>query len=207
MKTRNNLTSEQRKKKTIQAVINLCQTTEPASITTAVIAKEMGVTQGALFRHFSSKDSIWEEVSQWVALQIQQLLDDMFDSENSPIINLEAMYMAHIRFIVHYPGVPRLIFSQLDKTQKTASQRVMSALMNLYHQRIEQQLTRAIELGEVDADLDIETASSLFLGSIQGLVVKSLIQGRDALTESRANKIFALYRRSIEKRERTNENI
>ena len=207
MKTRNNLTSEQRKKKTIQAVINLCQTIDPASITTAVIAKEMEVTQGALFRHFSSKDAIWEAVSQWVSLQIQQLLDDILDTENSPIGNLEAMYMAHICFISLYPGVPRLIFSQLDKAQKTASQRVISTLMSLYHLRIEQQLTRAIEIGEVDADVDIETASSLFLGSIQGLVVKSMIQGNEALTASKANKIFALYRRGIEKKDMNNENI
>jgi len=195
----NKLTSEERKKRTVQAVIELCQTIEPASITTAVIAEKMGVTQGALFRHFPSKDSIWEEVAKWVSEQIQALFYKTLNTEDCPIGNLESMYMAHISFIAQYPGVPRLLFSQLHKVQKTASQRVISTLMNLYHLSIKQQLARGIERGKIDADFDIESASSMYIGSIQGLVMQALIRGSDVLTLSKAKKIFALYRRSIEK--------
>jgi len=35
-------------------------------VTTQDMAKAMGVTQGAVFRHFLSKDAIWLAVMQWV---------------------------------------------------------------------------------------------------------------------------------------------
>ncbi|WP_274599066.1 TetR family transcriptional regulator [Prosthecochloris ethylica] len=38
----------------------------PGEITTAAIAERMKLTQGALFRHFPSKDALWEAVMRWV---------------------------------------------------------------------------------------------------------------------------------------------
>jgi len=38
----------------------------PSEITTAAIAKRMKLTQGAIFRHFPSKDSIWQAVMEWL---------------------------------------------------------------------------------------------------------------------------------------------
>ena len=52
------LPAEERRAATVDAVIELAATRDPGEITTTVIAKHMGVTQGALFRHFPSKDAI-----------------------------------------------------------------------------------------------------------------------------------------------------
>jgi TetR/AcrR family transcriptional regulator len=52
---------------TIEAVVELAGSVNPSEITTAAIAKHMNVTQGALFRHFPSKDAIWRAVMEWMA--------------------------------------------------------------------------------------------------------------------------------------------
>ncbi|VAW04932.1 hypothetical protein MNBD_ALPHA04-1137, partial [hydrothermal vent metagenome] len=56
---RKNLTSKQRRSATVEAVIALASSSNPSEITTAQIGAYMDVTQGALFRHFSSKQEIW----------------------------------------------------------------------------------------------------------------------------------------------------
>jgi AcrR family transcriptional regulator len=46
---------------TVQTVIGLAAEQNPAEITTTVMAERMHMTQGALFRHFPTKDAICQE--------------------------------------------------------------------------------------------------------------------------------------------------
>ena len=49
------LSAEERREVTVETVIDLAAEQNPTDITTGAIAKRMGVTQGALFRHFPSQ--------------------------------------------------------------------------------------------------------------------------------------------------------
>ena len=51
------LPANERRAITVDAVVELAAQQNPNEITTAAIAKHMGVSQGALFKHFSSKES------------------------------------------------------------------------------------------------------------------------------------------------------
>ena len=194
----NNLTSIERKKRTVQTVIELCHTLEPAAITTAVIAEHMGVTQGALFRHFPSKNAIWEEVTLWVSQQIIDLLDEKLADAEQPLNNLHAMYLAHIQFISRYSGIPRLIFSQLHIINATPAHKIMSSLMKTYQGRIKLQISAGIELGMIDPKINIDATASMFLGAIQGTVVKALVHNENALSINAAENMFEIFRRGIE---------
>lgn len=67
----------------------------------------MTVTQVALFRHFPSKDSIFEAVMQWVAERLFDRIDRAAASATSPLSAFEAMFASHIafatRWIVRWP--------------------------------------------------------------------------------------------------------
>jgi TetR/AcrR family transcriptional regulator len=64
---RTKLPANARRAATVEAVIALAATTNPADITTAQIAAHMGVTQGALFRHFPDKQAVWLAVMDWTS--------------------------------------------------------------------------------------------------------------------------------------------
>lgn len=51
------LPADERRAVTVEAVIELAAEQNPNDITTSAIAKRIGLTQGALFRHFPSKDA------------------------------------------------------------------------------------------------------------------------------------------------------
>ncbi len=61
------LPAEERRAITVETVVELAAEQNPNDITTAAIAKRMGLTQGALFRHFPSKNAIMSAVMEWVA--------------------------------------------------------------------------------------------------------------------------------------------
>lgn len=191
------LPAEERRAVTVEAVVELAAEQNPNGITTSAIATRMGVTQGALFRHFPSKAAIQQAVMEWVAERLMSRLDKAILGVPSPLAALEAMFLAHIEFVSDHPGVPRILFGELQSAEKTASKSIVQALIKRYSER----LARLIEEGkarkELDAHLDTEAAATLFIGTIQGLVMQSLLSGDVGHIRHNAARVFAIYHRGI----------
>lgn len=192
-----NLPADQRRAVTVEAVIELTAEQNPGDITTAAIAKRMNLTQGALFRHFPSKDAIWQAVMEWVAERLLQRVDRAIDAAESPIQALEAVFMTHIEFVAAHPGVPRLLFGELQRAEDTPAKRMARTLMGAYRKRLSGLIDAAKLRGEVAREIDTAAASLSFIGSIQGLVMQSLLSGRVAQMRADAPVVFAIYRRGI----------
>lgn len=191
------LPADERRAATVEAVINLAAEQNPSDITTTAIAQRMGLTQGALFRHFPTKDAILEAVMTWVAERLLSRVDRAAQNVTSPLAALEAVFMAHIDFVSEHPGVPRMLFGELQRPGETLPKRMVQALIQRYGERLRHLLERGKAIGELDANLDIEAASVSFIGSIQGLVMQSLIAGDAARIRRDASGVFAIYRRGI----------
>ncbi len=191
------LPADERRAVTVEAVVELAAEQNPNGITTSAIANRMGVTQGALFRHFPSKAAIQQAVIEWVAERLMSRLDKAILGVPSPLAALEAMFLAHIEFVSDHPGVPRILFGELQCAEKTASKNIVQALIKRYGER----LSRLIEEGkarkELDAHLDTEAAATLFIGTIQGLVMQSLLSGDVGHIRHNAARVFAIYHRGI----------
>ncbi|MFA4969188.1 MAG: TetR family transcriptional regulator [Sulfuritalea sp.] len=192
-----NLPADQRRAVTVEAVVELTAEQNPGDITTAAIAKRMNLTQGALFRHFPSKDAIWQAVMEWVAERLLQRVDRAMQAAESPLQALEAVFMTHIEFVVAHPGVPRLLFGELQRAEDTPAKRMARTLMSAYRKRLSGLIDAAKLRGEVAREIDTAAASLSFIGSIQGLVMQSLLSGRAAQMRADAPVVFAIYRRGI----------
>lgn len=197
MSERQHLSAEARRERTVETVIALCGEEEPATLTTGRIARRMGVTQGALFRHFPNKDAIWEAVVAWVAGRIMARVAAAAEGVDDPLAALEAMYLAHAAFIAEHPGVPRLLMGQLQHPLPTPASRTVRELMECYRQRLLSLLQRARDEGRLRPGLDLDTAATQFIGTLQGLVMQALIVDDVAGIVERAPAAFDLYRHGI----------
>src|SRR5574340_1133578 len=79
------LPSDERRAATVEAVVQLAAQHNPSEITTTAIAKHMGVTQGALFKHFPTKEAILETVMGWVAERLLSRVDKAAHTIPSPL--------------------------------------------------------------------------------------------------------------------------
>lgn len=192
-----NLPAEERRAVTVEAVVELAAEQNPCDITTSAIAKRMGLTQGALFRHFDNKDALLQAVMKWVAEQLLARVDKALQAVPSPLAALEAMFMAHVAFVVEHPGVPRILFGELQRAEDTAAKRVVRTLINRYGERLHRLIEAGKACEELDINLETEAAANLFIGMIQGLVMQSLLAGDVGRISHDAPRVFALYRRGI----------
>ncbi|MCX6178896.1 MAG: TetR/AcrR family transcriptional regulator [Chlorobiales bacterium] len=197
-----NLPAEQRRAVTVEAVIQLAAEKNPSTITTAEIAARMNLTQGALFRHFPKKDALWQSVMEWISVRLLGDVDEVIGKANSPMEALELMFLAHINFAARHPGAPRMMFAELQRPDKSAAKRVAHAMLSKYSERLEKIFEHAMAEGVIDTNLDVSTASVMFIGLVQGLVMQSLIAGDTSVMLSNAKPVFALYCQAIKKSER-----
>lgn len=191
------LPAAERRAITVEAVIELAGEQNPSEITTAAIAKRMGLTQGALFRHFPNKAAILQAVMEWVAERLMSRVEKAGQTAASPLAALKAMFMAHVEFVVEHPGVPRMLFSELQRGEQTSPKRMAQILIARYGARLRQIIEQGKNIGELDAGLDPEAAVILFIGTIQGLVMQSLLAGEVGRIRRDAPRVFAIYQRGI----------
>ena len=195
---RSHLPADQRRMVTVEAVMDLAAQQNPGSITTAAIAKHMNVTQGALFRHFANKAEIWRAVMEWVAERLLARVDKAASVVPTSLAALEAIFMTHIEFISAHPGVPRMMFGELQSAEETLAKVVVRTLIQKYTERITLLIDKGKSSGEVDPMVETTAAGTLFVGTIQGLVMQSLLAGDISHMKVKAVGVFAIYLRGIQ---------
>ncbi|WP_417445938.1 TetR/AcrR family transcriptional regulator [Kangiella sp.] len=195
--TSKNLRADERREVTVQTVVELAGEQNPSEITTAAIAKRMGVTQGALFRHFPNKEAILSSVMEWVSKRLLARIDKAINKNSSPLAALEAMFMAHVDFVCKHPGVPRMLFGELQGAKDSAPKRMVQLMIEGYSFKLKALLEEGVANGELNPELDTQSAALLFIGTVQGLVMQSLLAGDVKKMRKDAPGVFAIYQRGI----------
>ena len=187
----------------VDAALRLAAQRSPADITTGDLAQAVGITQGAVFRHFSNKEAVWLAVLDWTADTLMRRLQMTADAELAkpdklaPLAALRAVFMAHVDFVVAHPGVPRVIFQELQHAQDTALKARVRGLMQQYRTLLMGVLERAQVQGLLAPGSDLQAAAVLFVGSIQGLVMQSMISGEVRAMAQQAPAVFTIYLRGL----------
>ena len=177
------------------ALIELSAEVDPCSITTSQIAARMGVSHSAIFRHVPTKQSMWDAALEWTSLELNRRFDEL-DSA-APMARLEAMFQAHLAFVVENPGVPRILFGELQRFETTPAKNAVGRLLGGYRMRVAEELERARELEQLPASTDVVSASIMFLAMVQGLVMQGVIANDLAGMSERGMRLLALFRTAI----------
>jgi AcrR family transcriptional regulator len=197
---RQRLTADQRRDEIVRVTIDLGGRRSPESITTLDIARALDLTQGAIFRHFPTKESIWVAVIKWAGAHLMTATAEAVPAGAGPLEALERMFYAHVTFVSRHPAIPRLIFQQLQHSDLSPLTPLIAQLIDTYRTRLAKILSQGKQAGLVCADVNEEEAAMLFIGMVQGLVIQSSLPGRtdapgDMLPTAR--RIFPIYLRGI----------
>jgi TetR/AcrR family transcriptional regulator len=186
------LSNSDRRREIVEAVLELARKRGPDAITTHAIAQCIGVTQGAVFRHFPDKASIWVAVFDWVRVSLDTALAEAIDAGGSPLAKIERAFLAHVAFVGEHPGVPRMLFHELQFAGETNVRAAVRATVGDYRGRLAKLFDQAKREGELPARLDSNLATVSFIGAVQGLVIQAALADNDALVAKGARPMLAL---------------
>ena len=196
------LPTEERQNEIIRVAVDLAAEKGVDNVTTQNMADAMNVTQGAIFKHFTTKDDIWVAVMQWIREQLMKVLEKAAADADNPVDAIERMFFAHIAFISKHPAIPRLLFSELLHKKNSKLRDLIQGIISGYEAKIAGLLDAAKAQSLVPPDLDSKSAAVLYIGMIQGLVMQvSIFGGKRSLLDE-ARKTFPIYLYGIKKHSR-----
>ena len=191
--TRLRFSTEERQDEIVKAAVSLAGMQGVDNVTTQGIADVIGVTQGAIFRHFPSKDTIWIAVVHWVRARLMSVVDMAASRASDPLDAVERIFYAHIGFAEKNPAVPRLLLTTSPRLKQ-----LLQEMLAAYEAKLIGLLGQAKAQGLVRADLDEESAAALFVEIVQGLVTRVLILGAKRSLVSEARRVFPIYLAGID---------
>ncbi|MBE0616090.1 MAG: TetR/AcrR family transcriptional regulator [Burkholderiales bacterium] len=189
---RQRLMTDERQREIVAAVLALARERGPDAITTQAIADRIGVTQGAIFRHFPDKLAIWLAVFSWIRASLGAVFAEAVAKADSPLKKIEQAFLGHVAFIAANPGVPRVMFHELQYPGDSPARIEVRAMMSDYRKQLTLLFKQASAAGELSADLDTTFAPVLFIGAVQSLVIQTALGGDEAGMVKRARRLFPL---------------
>lgn len=198
--TKKRMSSEDRQSEIVRVAVELAAEKDVGSVTTQDMADAMQLTQGAIFRHFASKDDIWLAVMHWIRETLMKVLGKAAAEAGNPLDAIQRMFMAHVAFISKHPAIPRILFSELQHKSDGKMRQLIQELVSGYEMRIAGLLEEAKTQGLVDVNLDSKSAAVLYIGMIQGLVMQVSIFGGKRSLMQEAEKTFPIYLHGIRMR-------
>ena len=125
--------ADQRRQQAIEALLALAWEQAPSSIRTAEIAERMGVTQPALFRHFLTKEALWQAALEHItslSWQRCEALNQSWPGGNGPSCSLvAALLRSHALLVSERPGVTRLLLHELQNPNPIEARAVVERVL------------------------------------------------------------------------------
>lgn len=193
--TKQRLNSEDRQEEIIRAAIDLAGDRGPDEVTTQDMARAIGVTQGAIFRHFPNKDMIWMGVVHWVRGRLMTVVDSAASQGKDSIDSLQRIFYAHLGFVEKHPALPRLLLSG-HLLRKPKVRLLIQETLRAYEEKLRDLLAQAKAEQLITADLQEAHAASALLSLIQGLVARIYLLDQKRLAEE-GGRAFSIYLRGI----------
>ena len=190
---RKRLGADERREEIIRVTLALAAKQGVDDVTTQDMAQAMGVTQGAVFRHFPSKEAIWLAVMQWVRDRLLPILSQAAAQGHDPLDALQRMFFAHIDFIARHPAIPRLLMSEHLHGRSKALRQLVTEIMLGYEAKITGLIEDAQAQGLARTELDAHAAATLYIGMIQGLVLQTSILRSQRSFASEAARTFPVF--------------
>lgn len=133
----------ERRLQILQTLAAMLQEPQPEKITTAALAARIGVSEAALYRHFSSKAQMYEGLIEFIEQTLFGLIARITADTPSPVVQVEAILNMLLNFAAKNPGMTRVLIGDALVHENERLQKRINQL----HDRIEAQLRQCLRLG------------------------------------------------------------
>jgi AcrR family transcriptional regulator len=178
----------------VRAVLALLAEGGAPAASTPAIARSIGVTQSALFKHFDNKEGIWRAVMDHIALEVGARLGTAAEADGSHADRLLAVIRAYLTAVRDIPAIPALLFSGEVQAQGASSylREEIARRFGWFHDALLEPLRAGQASGEFRRDLDIEAAAVLAAGIAQSVILRLRIADSAIDMTAEAERVFPI---------------
>ncbi|MEW6333927.1 MAG: TetR/AcrR family transcriptional regulator [Thermodesulfobacteriota bacterium] len=190
-----------RKQQIVEVAASLIFKYGSEHLTVKRIAREVGISEAAIYRHFKSKKSILAFLLDHIeAVLLAELSRERIGSGPVTLETIEMTVRDHFSAIDLRKGMSFQVIAEIISFGDKNLNRKASRAIGKYIERLRGLLSEGVKSGSVREDIDLEASATLLFGLIQGLVnIWALDNGSFNLIE-RYNSLWQIYRESVVRR-------
>lgn len=157
-----------RKNQILQTLAQMLEGPAAEKITTAALAKQLDVSEAALYRHFSGKAQMFEGLIDFIEQTLFALINKITTEEKSGLRQCEAIIGVLLGFAQKNRGLTRVLIGDalVNEDEK------LQIRINQLHERLEatlrQSLRFAMGANEIVADVDAAAEANLIMSFVTG---------------------------------------
>lgn len=193
-----------RKADIVAATLVLADRIGPDRLTTNDVAREVGVTQAAIFRHFPTKAELWAAVGEALSLRLTRAWDEALAAHaapdaaplspppSTPHARLRALIGTQLRQIEASPALPAILHSRELGVDNAALRNSCANLVQRFHGHLVANLRALSESGALRRDLPAEDAATLLVSLVQGVAIRWTLGARNFSLPDEGLRLFDL---------------
>ena len=162
--------SGERRQEILQTLVQMLEQNRGEHITTAALAKAVGVSEAALYRHFPSKGKMLESLIEFIEESLFSRVNIILAEEKHVERRLQQIMLLLLGFADKNPGITRLMQGDVLVGENKKLRLRIAQLFD----RLETQIRQVLREGELDGDnhLPVTETARLLLAVVEGRIAQ-----------------------------------
>jgi len=192
------LHTDVRQEQIAEAALHLVASHGIKGLSVAAVARRVGIVPSAIYRHFHSKDEIFDAVLDLFGTRVIGNVSSVCEETADPLERLRRLLMRHARLIRENEALPRIIFSEEVYNRSAERKARLHGIIQEFLARVAEIVRTGQREGRIRADLDPATVSLMFIGLFQpAAILWHLSDGRFDVTKH-TERAWEILRDAIE---------
>jgi AcrR family transcriptional regulator len=169
-------------------------------VTVKRIAREVGISETAVYRHFKSKKDILLLLVEYIEKSLVEDITKAASKGNTPLEILNNVLSSHLSAVEQRRGISFQVIAEIISLgDKKLNSRVSQAIEK-YMGCTKGLLVEGIRSGEIREDIDLDAVATSLFGIIQGLVNIWALRNYSFDAGERYTALWTVFREAIIKR-------
>ncbi len=197
---------EVRREQIVQATLKIIAQKGVSSLTTSALAREVGISEANLYRHFRNKDEIYMATVSQVQDMISKNLEIAMALRSNPLEALKRFFSLQIELMEENNGIPRLMFSEELHVHTPMREKILETMYGV-SEKLAGLIKDGQGSGSIRKDIDALTTVLMFVATIQGLAFRWSLGGFSFSLATEGMKTWKNYEKMIIVGQKTSRRI
>lgn len=186
-----------RKEQIKRAVLEIISSQGPGNVSTRNLARHVGISEGAIFRHFKSKQDIIFSIIEDVKKNMVESMYKAASQDKPADERLFEIMCIQVKYILKNEGINILLFSEATHYNDTVLKREMHSILESQKKIFTDIIKSGISEGLWSDSIDVEDVVMLYMGIPISLNIELVLNRKGVKTESFCKRMFALFSRIL----------
>ena len=167
----------QRRQQILEALAQMLEAGPGNRITTAGLAKQVGVSEAALYRHFPSKSKMFEGLIEFIEDTLFTRINIILNEEQTAAQRCEKMLMLLLAFAERNPGITRILTGDALAGESARLHQRVAQLFDRFEAQLRQVIREAEMREGLRPVIALPAAANLLMAAAEGRISQYVRSG------------------------------